>query len=264
MKGIRVLTLSTLSFGVSSAYPSSTRPLHSVSVIPQRRLSLFAVAEEVDGLVGNLFFDKQKTTTPVERFFQAYNERDMDTAIAQFAEDCVYEDATFYTPFEGRFQLQRHLLLRRDATSAQYVIDDLAVSESKVGVKYHLELNGNVVPDSRHVVFYTMDTSSGLIQTCYDVVEPSRKTGQLNLAILTAASKIIGTGDQKVMKNETSSSGEVVSKSETEETGWLSLFLKGGSSVRSVGSSTLTPPERYFAGESLADHSVACCTTLFN
>jgi hypothetical protein len=141
------------------------------------------------------------------------------------------------------------------------VIDDLAVSESKVGVKYHLELNGNVVPDSRHVAFYTMDASTGLIQTCYDVVEPSRKTGQLQLAILTAASTIIGTGDQKDMENETKSSGEVVSKSEMEETGWLSLLLKGGSSVKSTDTSMLTPPERYFSGESWADHSTSCCTT---
>ena len=68
--------------------------------------------------------------------------------------------------------------------------------KDKVGVKYHLERNGDIVPNSRHCAFYTINTLTGLIESCYDVVEPVQKTGEANLAVLNAASKIIGKGDK--------------------------------------------------------------------
>lgn len=129
------------------------------------------------------------------------------------------------------------------------IIDDLAKAGPKVGVKYHLELNENIVLNSRHTALYAIDTSTtGLIQTVYDVVEPSNKTGQLDLAILSVASKFIGTDDANNVERTTSSSNHVVSKNKAENVGWLNSFLNGGSST-TIKSSMLTPPKQYLGGK---------------
>lgn len=256
--------------GVASAFQSPASPRVSLSRHPtdaftttnsrQSRSSTARFLIEIDkvsdrsiaeGIFGTLMLNNDKAT-PVERFFHAWNRQDMTTAIAQFDEDCVYEDGTFYTPFEGKREIQRELLLRQDATSEPvlYVVDELAVSNDKVGVKYHLEMEGNILPNSRHCAFYTINASTGLIQTCYDVVEPAQKSGEANLAVLSAASKIIGKGDKGSAAGEESSSTLAVSTNtnEKEDGGWWTSIFKG-SSTAEQGSSTLSLPEQYFDGE---------------
>jgi len=255
--------------GAVSAFQSPTRissrqeHLNAATRISTRArqrtaLSLIEVDKVADrsiaeGIFGTMF-DSNKVTTPVEEFFDAWNRQDTDAAVAQFAEDCVYEDGTYYTPFEGRKELQREFLLRQGSTlePVKYVIDDLAVSSArdKVGVKYHLEMNGNIIPDSRHCAFYTINTFNGLIQTCYDVVEPVQKTGAANLAVLSAASKIIGKGDKGTAEDDsTTSSSTPPDSNGKKETGWWNALFKDSSSTNK-SSPELSLPEQYFAGES--------------
>jgi hypothetical protein len=116
MKDMQFCALLAFQFVIGTAYHLSTRSSrsNSASLFPQtRQTSLFAAIKEKDGLFGAFSFKKPQTRRPVERFFDAWNRNDTETAIAQLAEDCPYEDATFYAPFEGISNLKRQLLLRR-------------------------------------------------------------------------------------------------------------------------------------------------------
>ena len=201
------------------AWRRSNRPSTALSLIELDKVPERSITE---GIFGTMF-DSRKATS-VERFFDAWNRQDMDVAVAQFSEDCLYEDGTYYRPFKGRNEMKRMLLLRQDATleRVEYIIDDLAISSTgeKIGVKYHLEINGIIIPDSRHCAFYTIDLPTGLINSCYDVVEPAQKAGAVNLAILNGASKIIGKGDKESVDDGSNSSSSTVSSSERKEYGW--------------------------------------------
>jgi hypothetical protein len=188
--------------------------------------------------------------TSVEQFFQAWNRQDIVVAVNQFAPDCIYEDGTYYSPLKGKRAIQRELLLRCDATAEPvlYIVDDLAIptAKDKVGVKYHMERNGVILPNSRHCAFYTINALTGLIESCFDVVEPAQKTGEANLAVLNAASKIIGKGgkgdDSSILPDETSTG-------ETVDGNWWSTLLNGSYTPSNKGSSSLSLAEQYFDGE---------------
>lgn len=56
------------------------------------------------------------------------------------------------------------------------VAEDLAGDERAVGVRWHVEIDGNIFPFSRGVSFYEMD-SEGRILRARDVVEGLSKPG---------------------------------------------------------------------------------------
>lgn len=232
-----------------TAFSRHAKSTTALSLIEVDKVSERSIAE---GIFGTRF--DTKGTTPVERFFDAWNRGDVDAAVAQFAEDGIYEDGTYYTPFEGRQAIQRELLLRQDSTVERvlYIMDELVVSstKNKVGVKYHLEVNEKILPNSRHCAFYTINTNTGLIESCFDVVEPAQKTGEANLAILNGASKIIGKGDKGVDSDDNSCVAPADSITEEKKNAsWWSSVLNGGSPQKK-DSSKLSLPEQYFAGES--------------
>jgi hypothetical protein len=81
-------------------------------------------------------------------------------------------------------------------------------------------------------------------------VEPAQKTGEANLAVLNAASKIIGKGDKgdddsSIVPNETSTD-------ETVNDNWWSTLLNRSSTPSTKGSSSLSLAEQYFAGTFVA------------
>ena len=41
----------------------------------------------------------------IRRYFGAWNERDMTTAVAQFAEECEYDDTQYSDAFSGKVAL---------------------------------------------------------------------------------------------------------------------------------------------------------------
>ena len=128
-------------------------------------------------------------------FFEAWNQRDMQTAIDLFSDDVVYEDTVYPDVFEDRAALRAHLLRVADALPAsfQFVVDDLSTGPpdaASIGVRWHVESNGKPLPFTRGVSFYTFN-SQGKINTGFDLVEPALKPGSASLALLSLASKVL-------------------------------------------------------------------------
>ncbi len=120
---------------------------------------------------------EQEPKSLIEKYFQAWNNRDMITAIDCFTDDATYqtEDPVFVDTFRGKDSLREHLL-KNAATlpsSCQIILDDLAIDESNgtFGVKWHLEVEGVGIPNLRGCSMYTTDKESGLLKSGYDVTE---------------------------------------------------------------------------------------------
>ena len=131
------------------------------------------------------------TINPVESMIQAYNNRDLDTFITYFHQDCEYEDTMFPRPFIGKEEIQRELRLQASSMPYQIIVDNIAVANNKTAILYHLEDTdkGTVIADTRHCAFYTLEQN--LITSVFVTVEPTSKKGPDNLAVLTIASKIL-------------------------------------------------------------------------
>ena len=131
------------------------------------------------------------TINPVDSMIQAYNNRDLDTFITYFHQDCEYEDTMFPRPFIGKEEIQRELRLQASSMPYEIIVDNIAVANNKTAILYHLEDTdkGTVVADSRHCAFYTLEQN--LITSVFVTVEPTSKKGPDNLAVLTIASKIL-------------------------------------------------------------------------
>jgi len=130
----------------------------------------------------------------VQRYFDAWNRRDMKEACAQFAEECAYEDTQYASSFVGKEALEAHLNRVAEALppTFQFCIDDLADGGSVVGVQWHVENQGKPLPFTRGCSMYRVDPSSGLLVSGFDVPEPAPlKPGGAGLALLSAASKVI-------------------------------------------------------------------------
>ena len=154
---------------------------------------LNAASKVIDQTGVGYLEDVQKSgkaaATAVERYFDAWNRRDMENAISCFANDCKYEDTQYADAFAGIEKLETHL--NRVAAclplSFAFSVDDLAISADrrKVGVQWHLENkeNGDALPFTRGCSFYKLDME-GLITDGFDVPEPAVvKKGSLELGI---------------------------------------------------------------------------------
>lgn len=132
--------------------------------------------------------------TVIEEYFKRWNERDMSAAIELFAEDCQYEDTLYSGVFQGKEKIKAHLLnvAKSLPDSFAFVIDGIAedVKARSVGVQWHVESEGQVLPFTRGSSFYTFN-SAGLIEKGFDVPEPVVKAGSANLAILRFAKNLI-------------------------------------------------------------------------
>ena len=73
--------------------------------------------------------------TPVERYFEAWNRRDVPLALSCFDDDVYYDDTQFSEPFEGKSKLADHLLYVSDCLpeSFYFVVDELSVGRAQGG-----------------------------------------------------------------------------------------------------------------------------------
>ena len=129
----------------------------------------------------------------IRRYFGAWNERDMTTAVAQFAEECEYDDTQYSDAFSGKVALEAHLNKVADALppTFQFCIDEVADAGDTCGVQWHVENDGKPLPFTRGCSMYKTD-ASGLIVSGFDVPEPAPlKPGSSGLLLLGLASKII-------------------------------------------------------------------------
>ena len=136
--------------------------------------------------------EEKASTSIIEAYFKAWNERDMNGALDCFVEDCVYEteDPVFVDTFKGKDSLREHLEKNAAALPAacKIILDDLAidVTHGTAGVKWHLEANGVPIPNLRGCSMYTMDNDTGLLQSGFDVTEAPVKFPGVAQTLLTA------------------------------------------------------------------------------
>jgi hypothetical protein len=128
------------------------------------------------------------------RYFAAWNRRDMDEAANLFTEDCRYEDTVFPQVFDSKSQLQNHLKLCSDSMPPgfRFIVDDIADGGSKLGVRWHVENNGEKLPFTRGSSFYSVDSKTGLIGSGLDEIEPAvLKLGPFKLLFNTLKTKLL-------------------------------------------------------------------------
>jgi ketosteroid isomerase-like protein len=183
--------------------PSRAKRLHRSWSATRTSISATSANNPFDSFVQALFPNTAKNRksnsspiNPVVEFIQAYNNRDLETAMTWFSDDCEYQDATFSKPFLGRAAIQRNIRLRADAYgTTRIVLDEMAVDSDgggTIAIQYHLEDDNIFMPNSRHIAFYTI-ASNRTIARVFDVVEPASKTGSFDLAVLSTVSKLLST-----------------------------------------------------------------------
>jgi SnoaL-like domain len=123
-------------------------------------------------------------TTPAERYFQAWNRRNMSEAIQLFAANVTYDDTAFPTPFQGKEKLRQHLELCASIFPPQltFEVDEVIVATHTASgpsqytwimTLWHTANNDKPLPYTRGCSLYEISNSDGLIVSGLDFVEPN-------------------------------------------------------------------------------------------
>jgi ketosteroid isomerase-like protein len=181
--------------------------------------------------------------TTVEAFFNAWSEKDATQALSMLAEDCVFDNVAFSKPWVGKEELERRLRLEFDATST-ILVDDIAVENAKVGVRFHAEtIAGVPVDNSRGSAFFQLDNDTEeTIERVFWVIESAQKSGEDGLRLLTGASKIIEAQNKNKKPSITTATDTSPRTGAAKSTSTLT---------------GLTAPEQYFAAWSKRDMELA-------
>ena len=117
-------------------------------------------------------------------YYENYNSKRIDGILELLAEDCVYEDLVYQEPFVGRDAIAAYLrkVEAMVPSDVRFVVEDITDGDPRrVGVRWHVELEGGVVlPFSRGTSFYQLN-DQGQIIFARDIVEPSIKPGSAAL-----------------------------------------------------------------------------------
>ncbi|KAL9178340.1 hypothetical protein ACHAXT_001768 [Thalassiosira profunda] len=113
------------------------------------------------------------SNSAVERYFEAWNRRDMECAASLFTDDCRMRDLQYDDAFKGREEFEKHLLRVSDClpSSFSFVVDDIAVTSQKAGVLWHVENDGDPLAFTRGCSFYTIDERKQLISAGFEIPE---------------------------------------------------------------------------------------------
>lgn len=118
--------------------------------------------------------------SPPERYFEAWNQRDMAAAVELFSDDTRYEDTAFPEPFVGKDILKEHLNKCANAfpSNFQIVVDAVAVDSSQnvnsATVEWHFENGaGEALPFTQGISFYKLDPKMQTIVLGTDFIEPA-------------------------------------------------------------------------------------------
>ena len=122
----------------------------------------------------------------VRAMYAAINRRDVEGAIAQIDENCVYQDLNFSKPFEGKAAIREMFedTLSRIPPDFEFIIDDIAGDKRATGLTWHVELGGVPFPNTRGASFYRLAPESDLIVFGRDVVESPIKPGKTAFALI--------------------------------------------------------------------------------
>lgn len=181
------------------------------------------LARMYDGLSANS--NGFNSFTVVERYFEAYNRRNIPLALSCFDDFVYYDDTQFSKSFEGKEELAQHLIYLVDCLPEEWrvVLDGLSVGNSRrsydrvvsgrrnnenrrfdytdsdetsrnyltIAALWHVENNNGILPYSRGCSFYRINPSTNLIAEAYDFPESAViKPGSSGLKLLSIASKL--------------------------------------------------------------------------
>ncbi|KAJ3708714.1 hypothetical protein LUZ61_012419 [Rhynchospora tenuis] len=132
----------------------------------------------------------------VRDFYEGINRRDLDFVEGLIAENCVYEDLVFSSPFVGRKAIIDFFKKFTQSISSdlQFVIDDISTEDtSAIGVTWHLDWKGKPFPFSKGCSFYRLEVLDGKKQIVYgrDCVEPAAKPGEFALIIIRGVTSLL-------------------------------------------------------------------------
>lgn len=127
-----------------------------------------------------------------EKYFAAWNRRDMKAALDVFDNDIEYDDTAF-DPFIGKAMLERHLNICADAfpSSFEFVIDRIIENKriGSIATEWHIENKGEPLPFTAGCSFY--QSRRGTIVKGIDFIESSPpKAGNLNIVAETLKSNL--------------------------------------------------------------------------
>jgi ketosteroid isomerase-like protein len=138
----------------------------------------------------------EKTLTLPEQYFAAWNRRDMDSVVALFTRDVIYDDTAFPEPFQGTDALRAHVIKCEKAFPKTFTfeVDDVIQDRNshRVLVKWHVENDGQPLLFTRGCSSYVLDDKNQRIKDGMDIVEPAVwKPGRLELLAKTTAAKVV-------------------------------------------------------------------------
>ncbi len=128
-------------------------------------------------------------------FYSSWNEKKVDVAISYFADDVIFRDAQYATPFVGLEAVRAYLQECADSLPGwTFVIDDYAedTARRKLGLRWHIEDSSKIpLPFPTNGLSFLEFDERGLIVACRDMVEPQLKAGELQLPLLRVVSRIL-------------------------------------------------------------------------
>jgi ketosteroid isomerase-like protein len=127
-------------------------------------------------------------------YYTNYNNKNIPAVLELIAENCVYEDLIYQDPFVGRANIAKYFekieqLVPKDI---KFVVEDITEGDpKKVGVRWHVELDGVAqFPFSRGVSFYEVN-DQGQIIFARDIVEPTFKPGAAALQGISVVAPLV-------------------------------------------------------------------------
>ncbi|MEL4898284.1 nuclear transport factor 2 family protein [Crocosphaera sp. Alani8] len=132
----------------------------------------------------------------IEAIYQAINNRDIEQAIKWVDDNCIYEDVNFPKPFRGKKAVKNLFQESCDNVpdDLKFVVDEITKEDPlKVGVLWHVELDGIPIPNGRGVSFYRLSETTGKLIFARDIVEPPLKPGKLSFLIIRLITPLIRT-----------------------------------------------------------------------
>lgn len=128
-------------------------------------------------------------------FYDSWNNKDIDKAITYFDDNIYFVDGQYKKPFNGKKEVKKYLVDCADSLKNwKFIIDDYILDEKnkKVGLKWHIEGTNNIrLPFPTVGLSFLIFNEKGKIINCLDLVEPTIKTGFIQLPLLKVVSKVL-------------------------------------------------------------------------
>ena len=114
----------------------------------------------------------------VRGLYEAYNCRDIDAVMSFFDADIEYQNGNFPKPFIGKEAVRRLFSKSCESLPSDmiFVLDEITEDDLlRVGILWHIEVDGKVFPGSDGVSFYKINKDNGKLIFARTLVEPVLK-----------------------------------------------------------------------------------------